>query len=164
MNINDKLINKLGFLKACILMGILSKIEDDYPINIIDELICDGLILDESQITEKAYILIYGNSKIDFDEFWNSFPTNTPSGRPLKAKSKEFHGRLTKDYEICRVKYLNAVKSQELHNDIVKIIKARVLAKDYEFINNMETYINKRAWEKDTNYLYNNSIRNTTNK
>lgn len=97
-------------------------------------------------------------SLINFDEFWDVFPSTTPSGRPLRANTKEWGGKPTRDYTICKKKYLSKVKTPESHNQIVKIVKARIDAKDYEFINNMETYINQEKWQQDVKYLTNKPL------
>jgi hypothetical protein len=89
------------------------------------------------------------NSKINFDEFWDIFPTSTKSGRALRAENKIFHGKPTRDYEVCKQKYLSKVKDEELHKEIVAIIKKRVELNQYEYINGMEVYINQRKWEQD---------------
>ena len=94
------------------------------------------------------------NSKINFDEFWDASPASTRSGRVLRAVNKiNSQGKPTHDYEVCKKKYLSKVKSVKLHENIVAIIKARVAYNDYEFMNNLETYINQRKWERDVVYL-----------
>jgi hypothetical protein len=90
---------------------------------------------------------------INFDEFWEVFPVTTPSGRVLRAANKESRGKLTRDYDVCRKKYLAKVKNKDLHAEIIEIVKARVFSKDYEYINNIETYINKQKWQQDIKYL-----------
>jgi hypothetical protein len=94
------------------------------------------------------------NTKINFDEFWDAFPTTTRTGRILRAVNKTNNQcKPTRDYEICKKKYLSKVKSEELHKNIVAIIKARVASGDYEYINGMEIYINQCKWERDEVYL-----------
>lgn len=91
--------------------------------------------------------------KINFDEFWDAFPSSTPKGRPLRAGSKEWGGNPTRDYTVCKKKYLAKVKNIPTHNKIVAVVKARVATGDYEFMNNMETYINQQKWQQDVKYL-----------
>jgi hypothetical protein len=94
------------------------------------------------------------NSKINFDEFWDAYPASTRSGRVLRAVNKiNPQGKPTHDYEVCKKKYLSKVKSVKLHENIVAIMKARVACNDYEFMNNLETYINQCKWERDIVYL-----------
>lgn len=93
------------------------------------------------------------NNSINFDEIWEIFPITTRTGRTLRAANKEFSGKPTKDYITCRTKYLSKVKNIEIHNKIVSIIKGRIAANDYEYINGLEVYINKNGWEKDVKYL-----------
>lgn len=93
------------------------------------------------------------NSTINFDEFWDVFPVTTPSGRVLRAAGKEWRGEPTRDYVVCRKKYLTKVKTEEAHKKIIQIIQARVTSKDYEYMNNMETYINQSKWQQDVKYL-----------
>jgi len=90
---------------------------------------------------------------VNFDEFWEVFPVTTPSGRILRASKKMWIGKPTRDYEVCRKKYLAKVKSVEIHNKIIQIVKARVASKDYEYMNNLETYINQQKWQQDVKYL-----------
>ena len=92
-------------------------------------------------------------SIINFDEFWDAFPAATPSGRVLRSESKIWGGRPTKDYVTCKRKYLSKVKDINAHNKILTIIKARVNSRDYDYINGMEVYINKEAWQQDSKYL-----------
>ncbi len=110
--------------------------------------------------TENGYELrskgreLFGNkSDINFDEFWEAFPAHTPDGRILRASSKKWHGKETRDYTTCKQKYLSKVKNKEIHNEIVRIITARVNSGDYKYINNIETYINQQCWQKDVKYL-----------
>jgi hypothetical protein len=120
----------------------------------------DGYILRDKgrQLFEKK------NSDINFDEFWDVFPSSTPSGRPLRASSKEWAGKPTRDYVTCKKKYLSKIKTVESHNKIVQIVKARVSSKDYEFMNNMETYINQEKWQQDVKYLTYQPIVGKTNE
>ena len=120
----------------------------------------DGYILRDKgrQLFEKK------NSDINFDEFWDVFPSSTPSGRPLRASSKEWAGKPTRDYVTCKKKYLSKIKTLESHNKIVQIVKARVSSKDYEFMNNMETYINQEKWQQDVKYLTYQPIVGKTNE
>ena len=95
---------------------------------------------------------------INFDEFWDVFPSSTRSGRPLRAVNKaNSQGKPTRDYEVCKKKYLSKVKNEELHKLIVSIIKKKVELNDYEYINNMETYINQCKWERDQAILSRNN-------
>ena len=101
------------------------------------------------------------NPDVNFDEFWDIFPITTPSGRILRASSKVWRNAPTRDYEVCKKKYLSKVKDVESHNKIISIIKARIESKDYEYMNNMETYINQSKWQQDVKYL---SIKPQTGK
>lgn len=113
---------------------------------------------DEYVLRSKALALFEEEKNtINFDEFWNEFPSSTPKGRPLRAASKEWGGKITKDYETCRKKYLSKVKNIKIHLQIVEIVKARVSSGDYEYMNNMETYINTQKWEQDVKYLKSNT-------
>ena len=98
-------------------------------------------------------LFVDSESLINFDEFFENFPHTTPSGRVLRAKNKLFGGVPSRDYVVCKKKYLDKVRTLELHRQAVEIIKARVASKDYEYINNLETYINQRKWEQDVKYL-----------
>jgi hypothetical protein len=112
------------------------------------------LVKDVPILREKA-VAIFGTTdkQINFDEFWEAFPTTTPSGRLLRAVSKEWGGKLTRDYSICRTKYLKKIKVPAFHDKIVSALKARVKSGDYEYMNNIETYINQEKWQQDVKYL-----------
>lgn len=107
---------------------------------------------------------IFENSEesINFDEFWDAFPATTPKGRALRAANKLWTGIYTKDYVVCKKKYLSKVKSKASHDKIVQIVKSRVDSGDYEYMNNMETYINQEVWQRDIKYLDNNKDWATT--
>ena len=111
---------------------------------------------EEVILTSKGKEVFKSSEEINFDEFFEAFPVKTPSGRSLRPSNKEWSGELTKDYTEAKKKYLSAVKSKEIHNKIVSIIKAKAskcLIKDKEFENNIITYINQRIWQKDCKYL-----------
>ena len=76
-------------------------------------------------------LFVDSESLINFDELWEVSPSQTRTGRPLRAATKEFHNKVTKDYETCKKKYLSKVKSLELHNNIVSIVKA-IVYRDWE--------------------------------
>ena len=107
------------------------------------------------ELRSKAIDLFKSRTSINFDEFWTAFPYTTPNGRVLRAENKEWAGKPTRDYLVCKKKYLAKVKNPEAHNLIVRIIQARVDSGDYNYINNMETYINQEVWQKDIKYLKN---------
>jgi len=110
--------------------------------------------LDEYILRSKSLeILEKPNNSINFDEFWDSFPTQTNKGRVLRTTSKEWGGKPTRDYLVCKKKYLSKVKTPEAHKKIVEIIKARVISNDTEYMNNLETYINQAIWERDIKYI-----------
>lgn len=132
------------------IVGVYKSLEKELYIKILDEEIEPRQKLID--LFEKA------GDKIDFDEVWNVFPIQTPNGRSLRSANKEFSGKLTSNYITCKKKYLSKVKKQEIHEQIITIIKARVNSGDYEFINNMETYINKEAWQIDIKYLTLNKV------
>ena len=114
------------------------------------------------ELTSKALSLFQNkNTDINFDEFWDAFPVTTPDGRILRSANKIWNNSNTRDYTVCKKKYLSKVKSLEIHNKIVSIIKARVLSGDYKYINNLETYINQELWQRDVKYLNMNGQRRT---
>ena len=139
-----------------LISDILEVLEQNLWIKKVEE----GYILRDKgrQLFEKK------NSNINFDEFWDVFPSSTPSGRPLRASSKEWGGKPTRDYMPCKEKYLSKITAAESHNKIVQIVKARVSSKDYEFMNNMETYINQEKWQQDVKYLTHQPIMGKTNE
>ena len=99
-------------------------------------------------------LLTPNNLKINFDEFWDAFPQSTKSGRVLRAVNKEnSQGKPTRDYEVCKKKYLSKVKDEELHKLIIATLKKRVELNEYEYINGIEVYINQCKWERDISIL-----------
>ena len=111
------------------------------------------ILEDSIEPRQKLIDLFETKNNINFDEFWNVFPASTISGRPLRAANKEFGGKLTRDYEVCKKKYLSKVKTEKLHHQVVDIVAARVASNDIEYMNNMETYINQEKWQVDAKYL-----------
>lgn len=112
--------------------------------------------IDEEGIPQPRQILIdlfKNESNINFDDFWNIFPARTKGGRILRAAEKEFHGSFTRDYTICKKKYLSKIKSAETHERAINAITARVHSGDIEYLNNMETYINQSKWESDAQLI-----------
>ena len=59
---------------------------------------------------------------------------------------------MTRDFESCYKKYRSKVKDLSEHEDVIKATKAMLY--DYkrrgamEYMQNLETYINQRTWEK----------------
>lgn len=91
-------------------------------------------------------------SEEDFKKFYELYPMRTPGGRRLRASSNGVSGRMPKDYEVCYRKYSNQVKSLEQHDEVMKATQMMIY--DYkrrgasEFMQNLETYLNQRSWEK----------------
>lgn len=113
-------------------------------------------LLDDGSIEPRQKLLdLFEKSckSINFDEFWMVFPTQTPSGRSLRSVNKEFAGKPTTNYLTAKKKYLARVKHINIHNKIIEIIKARVASGDIEYMNNIETYINRQFWQVDVKYL-----------
>lgn len=140
------LISKLKESNAS-LQDVLKRLEKEGWLKIIENSVV---------LREKTLSLLSEQSDINFDEFWEVFPKKTPNGRPLRAFNKMIGGVPTRDYVVCKKKYLSKVKDNKLHNEIVKIIKTKnkVLSEDKKnFENNIETYINQRKWEQDVIYL-----------
>lgn len=89
--------------------------------------------------------------KKDFEDFYLKYPMKTPNGRRLRASIKSGDS-YTKDFETCYKKYSSVVKSLDEHEAIIKAVET--LLYDYkrrgsiDFLQNMETFINQRTWEK----------------
>ena len=108
------------------------------------------------ELRKKTYDL-FNKSQIDFDEFWDSFPAETPfKRRSLKSANKIFHGKHTRDYLEAKKKYLSKVKNKDEHEEIIKILQSKsqfASMEDKEFENGIIVYINQRKWEKDVKFL-----------
>lgn len=101
------------------------------------------------KLTEKGTQLFKEvESSINFDEFWENFPTSDGAGR-ITRRGKLWNGSLTAGYISCKKKYISKVKTKQQHDEIVRIIKARVASGDVRYINGIEVYINQCNWEKD---------------
>lgn len=129
----------------------LSKIENSNYIRI------NGKTWNDVIITSKTIAIFSTKGEnINFDEFWDNFPSETPSGRCLRPKNKMWANELTKDYVEAKKKYLSFVKTIENHKTIVSILveKSKIAAKaDKEYENNILSYINQKKWQKDSKYL-----------
>ena len=109
---------------------------------------------EEYQLRQKGRDLFdKPNNLINFDDFWLVFPSSTSDGRVLRSRNSTWQGALTKDYIVCKKKYLSKVKSKEVHDKIIAIVKARAESGDTKYMSNMETYINAENWTKDVKYL-----------
>ena len=107
------------------------------------------------ELRKKTYDL-FGTTQIEFDEFWNEFPTETPSGRTLRPENKLWHDKPTRDYLEAKKKYLIRIKKIVEHEEVIKILKAKnenASRNDKEYENGIIVYINQRKWEKDSKYL-----------
>jgi len=107
------------------------------------------------ELRKKTYDL-FGTTQINFDEFWDEFPEETPSGRTLRPENKLWHGKLTRDYLEAKKKYLVRIKKIVEHQEVIKILKAKnenASRNDKEYENGIIVYINQRKWEKDAKYL-----------
>lgn len=100
---------------------------------------------------------LFNKNQIDFDEFWDNFPLETPiKRRSLKPINKVFYGKFTRDYLEAKKKYLSKIKDKEEHEEIIKILQSKsqyASTEDKEFENGIIVYINQRKWEKDVKYL-----------
>jgi len=128
----------------------LKSMETRELLKIVGENLPEDIIFREKFINLVVSRNLKNKVNVDFDEFWDVFPITTIDGRPLRPVNKEFKGILTRDYEVCKAKYLKIVKTSELHEFIIKVIKHLASIKDTKYMNNMETYINQRVWEKDS--------------
>lgn len=90
-------------------------------------------------------------SKKDFEEFYLLYPMKTPGGRKLRS-GVSIGNKTTRDFDLCYQKYLKSVKSLSEHDNVIQATKNCLM--DYrrrgasEFLQNIETFINQRTWEK----------------
>lgn len=84
-----------------------------------------------------------------FLEFWNTYPMKVPDGsggyRILRSKSIE-----TTLGKTVYKKYMKVISSPGEHNRVIKglNIQLQVQRAKLQFLQNIETYINQRTWEK----------------
>lgn len=105
------------------------------------------------KFTEKGHNVIFTKANnVDFEEIFNLYPSETPSGRKLRAKTKLLGGKMTKGYAFLRDKYLLRVKTQEHHKQVVEATKAMLKQRSrdgsMDYLRKMEYYINGQDWEQ----------------
>jgi len=163
MEINLKNWNKSGLTIQTYLILQCIKDEDKSNLDLLSEFYDSSIeylstneyikITDEEIFLRDKGVKVFGeNPNINFDEFFEIFPKKTPTNRTLRSE-KMFGNKTTKDYELCKRKYLSVVKNESLHKQIITILQARLKVGNLEYLNNLETYINKRQWEKDSIHL-----------
>lgn len=155
LNINE-------YLTMCKVKYIMEDIQLPFITNdtFIDSLVTKGFLINQDgniSLTSKANKLFSSVGELTdehFSELFNLYPSNTPSGRVLRAKNKEVMGNLTRDYQVLSKKYLKAIKSIEEHDEVMKAL--RTMLTDYKnrgslnYLVKLETFINQRGWE---NYI-----------
>jgi len=108
------------------------------------------------QILAKGDRLFHPQEEEDdlFSEFYKAFPRKVPDGkggiRVLRAENLD-----SKDAETCRRKYNNIVKGdKKLHKKILGALKTelRIKKNSLQFMNNLETWLNQRVYEKYTGF------------
>jgi len=109
----------------------------------------DDDLKDVIDVRKKGEDLFNSQKGINFDEFFDVFPFKTVDGRMLKVKVKELNGKYTEGYKKSKSIYLRKVRSQKDHELAVLTVKARALSDDTKYMNNIDTYIRNKMWEKD---------------
>jgi len=110
-----------------------------------------GPTIQEVELREKSIKLFADSRKLNWMEFCNSFPFKTPRGRVLRTSDP-----LAKSNEKAQKLYLLATKNgrADLHHDVMKGLNAELEARKknngLEYINNIETWLRNRNWEKYT--------------
>ena len=97
----------------------------------------------------------------NFDDIFNLYPTSCPNGRILRTLSVD-----TRNYKVCKKKYLSKVKNADKHNKIVATLTAYFenAPKDQmNYLNNLETFINQEGWEKMETFVAQNNIKDMRN-
>jgi len=105
------------------------------------------------ELTDKGRDLFEASDRfIDkaFDEVYNLYPRQVSDGRGgyrvLRAKGLD-----SEDAKICKKKYEAVIKgNKDLHSKIVKSLKTELLMRKNSmmYMQNLQTWINQRAWEK----------------
>lgn len=105
------------------------------------------------ELTDKGRDLFEASHRfIDkaFDDLYNLYPRQVSDGRGgyrvLRAKSLD-----SEDAKICKKKYEAVVKNDKaLHNKIMKGLNTELAMRKNSmmYMQNMQTWINQRAWEK----------------
>jgi hypothetical protein len=113
------------------------------------------------KLQEKGYIKIISNKEIDFrkkfnikyntdnkyfEEFFNTFPLETPDGRRLRPVRLD--SAIAKR---CKKKYEALTKNKlEIHEHILKCLKAQLEydRKNLLYLNNIDTWLNQQVWTK----------------
>jgi hypothetical protein len=126
---------------------------------VIKSLISKGYLLERSDTitlsdkSEKIFKNVeFVVSEKDFEDFYNMYPPKTLGGRRLRSSARLGSGVPTRDFSICYKKYKSTVRDIDTHSSIIEATKNMLY--DYkrrgsmEFLQNMETYINQKTWEK----------------
>lgn len=105
------------------------------------------------ELTDKGKELFETSSnfmEVAFKELYDLYPRQVPDGRGgyrvLRAKNLD-----SEDAKVCRKKYDSAIKSdKKLHDKVMKGLKTELHMRknSMTYMNNMQTWINQRAWEK----------------
>jgi len=101
---------------------------------------------------DKSIKLFAGNEDFDtlFEELYKAFPRKVPDGgggfRVLRADSLD-----SKDAKTCKKKYFDIIKGDvKLHKRILQALETEKRARktSMQFMNNLETWLNQRVYEK----------------
>lgn len=111
------------------------------------------IVMDEPEAvldTRGLSLFEVDNSESKFTEFWNMFPQKVPDGqggfRVLRTIKLDTH-----DAQVCKKKYLKLIKGNtDLHEKILKGLKNQLYIERHriQFINNPETWLNQKIYEK----------------
>ena len=101
----------------------------------------------EIKLRDKGRLLFEeDNIKGLFEEFYNLFPTITPSGRRLRTSSAD-----TKLANDAFVAYKRKIRKKEDHLNLINGLKIELKERDdnnsLEYINNILTWIRNATWE-----------------
>lgn len=124
--------------------------------NWLDSCIAKGYLVGGEGIclTRKAEKLFDDYNELteeQFDELFELYPSQTPSGRVLRSKNKEVFGVKSKNYQILCKKYLSVIRKLDDHNVVMEATKNMINSHkqrgSLNYLKEMETFINQRGWE-----------------
>lgn len=112
-----------------------------------------SVVFQTVELTDKGRNLFETTSSfIDtaFKELYELYPRHVPDGRGgyrvLRAKALD-----SEDAKVCKKKYESAIKNdKKLHDKVIKGLRIELYMRknSMTYMNNLQTWINQRAWEK----------------
>lgn len=154
IEVDDKILSETGLTadEYCYLYYLNRDLlpHVDLVIN-VEKLIAKGFISDEEpardSLLEKALELFEGAEwEKKFEEFWNTFPAAVDDPKVLGRKRPLRTGD-TNSTQGRKVKAKYRLIARK-HDKIMSGLRKQIANSDIRFMNNIDTWINRRIWEE----------------